>query len=88
MYYSWLDLYTSDGQVISGAIQKDTWTDIVIDIEKSTGKVAVSGNGSSVETSVSTGVLTNIASIEMSSAKACPGPDQRVLAINKLIISK
>ena len=88
MYYSWNGLLINADTAIWGAIQKDTWTDVVIDIEQSTGKVTVSSNGESIETSISTDLLTDIASIELSSAKACPGPDQRPLGISQIIISQ
>ncbi|MGN0108111.1 MAG: hypothetical protein ACI4A5_10510, partial [Hominilimicola sp.] len=88
LYYCWTDLYTSDGATLSGAVLKDTWTDVVINIEKDSGKVTISGNGNPIETSISTDLITNIAAIELSSANSCPGPEQRAIGIDKIIISQ
>ncbi|MGN0164262.1 MAG: hypothetical protein ACI4EA_11910, partial [Candidatus Ornithomonoglobus sp.] len=87
LYYCWTDLYAADGVMLSSAVGKDVWTDIVIDIEKESGKVTISGNGNQLETSVSAELLTDIAAIELSSARSCPGPEQRALGIGKIIIS-
>ncbi|MGN0106905.1 MAG: hypothetical protein ACI4A5_04310, partial [Hominilimicola sp.] len=87
LYYEWTNLCVN-GETKLGAIVKDEWKDITITIEKSTGKVTISAGTEKIETSISTDLITNIAAIELSSANSCPGPEQRALGIDKIIISQ
>lgn len=86
LYYSWMDLYTTDGKKLAGAVAKDTWSDISIKIAYDTGIVTVSNQSNAVEITVDQQKLTNIAAVELSSAKACPGPEARALGISSIVI--
>lgn len=86
LYYFWTDLCVNADTKLS-AISKDVWTDITIAI-KNDGSFTISGNGNQIETSIPKASLTNIAKIELSSAKNCPDAEKRALGIGKISISQ
>ena len=86
MYYSWGSLYVG-GTELTSAITKDTWTTVSIAIDPSANTVTVTAGGNSATTTLAANA-GNIASIGMSSANGCPGPDARSLAISKVKITK
>ena len=84
LYYFWTDLCVNADTKL-GAISKDAWTDITIAI-KNDGNLTIRGNGNQIETSIPKASLTNIAKIELSSAKNCPDAEKRALGIGKISI--
>lgn len=80
MYYSWGDLVVG-GTTLTGAVAKDTWSDVVIEISGS--EVTVTANGNSAVTALAGGTK-DLASIEFNSASSVPGPQDRALGMGML----
>ncbi len=83
MYYSWTGLYVNE-VALADAVAKDSWTDIVIEIDGTTATVTTAGGASgTVEV---TG--TSISQIKLASASSVPGPDQRALGFSELKVEQ
>ncbi len=80
MYYSWGDLFVG-GATLTGAVAKDTWSDVVIEISGSEVKVTAGGNSA---TTTLAGGTNDLASIEFNSANSTPGPEDRALGMGML----
>ena len=85
MYYFWADIYADANNKISAFAAIDKWSDIVINIEVSTGKVTVSRDDNTMQITIDKSKLTNISSIELVSASGCP---DRPLGISEFVITQ
>ena len=82
MSYSWGDLSVG-GTTISGAIAKDTWKTMTIEIDPATNEVKVTVDGNSATTTLAS--ATDISKIELHSAASVPGPEARALGMSKIV---
>ena len=80
MYYSWTGLFVN-GTELAGAVAKDTYSDIVIEINGTEATVTVNGNSATAPVNG-----TTLAAIDFASAGSVPGPEARALGVSKIVI--
>lgn len=85
MYYTWAVLYLSADKYL-GAVSKNTWTDVTVNISYDLGEIVLSVGGNSVTGTIDKGRLTDISFIELSTPAGCPA--DRLLGISDIIISQ
>lgn len=86
MYYSWGGLFVN-GTELAGAVAKDSWSTIKVEIDPETNTVTVTSGTNSATTTLADNA-GDLASIEFASAGSVPGPEARALGISKIVVEQ